>query len=72
MKVYLLCENIDLGYGVVDVYSSLDKIPHELQQCKSYSYLGTPKQVEHVITGCWDVINAPGYPKRNVYEYEVI
>ena len=72
MKVYLLCENIDLGYAVLDVYSSLDKIPYELEPQKTYSYLGTPNQLEHIQVGCWDVVRAPGLTRCYVFEYEVI
>jgi hypothetical protein len=72
MKVYLLCENIDLGYVVLDVYSSLEKIPHKLEQAKSYTLGKDRQRLEHTMPGCWDVIHGPGLTTRYVLEYEVI
>lgn len=70
MKVYLLCQEIDLGYHVVDVYSSLDKLGLPITPKKVYKYLGKQNQEEFILEDQWDVLQKSGTP-HFVQAYEV-
>ena len=68
MKVYLLTENIDLGYQVLGVYNTLNSIPYSLSPTYAYKYLGTNKEEKILTEDSWDV---QGEKNWHVYSYEV-
>ena len=57
MKLYLLCEIVDLGYHVVGVYRNLESIPGKLEPVYSYQYLGTAKEIKTLIPNKWAIVD---------------
>lgn len=68
MNVYLLTEDVDLGYTVIDVYKSLNTIPYSLSPHYAYKYLGTHKEEKFIVEGEWEV---QGEKYMRVYLYKV-
>ena len=68
MKVYLLTEDVDLGYQVLGVYKTLNSIPYSLSPTYGYKYLSTNKEEKILTENSWDVM---GKKNWNVYCYDV-
>jgi hypothetical protein len=67
-QVYVLVEDIDLGVGILGVFSSLDKIPFELVPSREYHWQNGHLAPGKVIEGSWEVV---GQDHKHVYVYDV-